>query len=216
MKKVLVLLAGTGFLDGSEIYETVLALLELDRRGIAYQCVAPDIDVPVVDHLTGMPVEGEHRSLLREAARLARGDIKALDEINVDEYDGLLIPGGYGVAHHICTYARSGSDMAIHPGCLHLAQKITAAGKPIGLVCIAAAMAPAIGGMGTRCTVGTDQETIETIFAMGGEHQVCESHGCVVDLERRIVTTPAYMLAERISEVQPGIQAMTEAFASML
>ena len=75
MKTVGVVLSGCGFLDGAEIYESVLTLLFLDRAGVRYQCLAPDIpQMHVVDHLKKEPTN-ETRNVLVEAARLARGNI---------------------------------------------------------------------------------------------------------------------------------------------
>ena len=41
--RVAVLLSGCGVYDGSEIHESVLALLELNRHGVEVRCAAPDI-----------------------------------------------------------------------------------------------------------------------------------------------------------------------------
>ena len=79
MANVAVVLAGCGVYDGAEINEAVLTLLSLEQQGASYQCFAPDKDqMHVVNHLTGEPVEGESRNVLVEAARIARGNIKAL------------------------------------------------------------------------------------------------------------------------------------------
>lgn len=54
---------------------------------------APNIDqMHVVDHLKGSPTE-EKRNVLVESARLARGDIQDLSELNVKELDAIIFPG---------------------------------------------------------------------------------------------------------------------------
>ena len=76
MTRVAVVLAGCGYLDGSEIQEAVLTLLALDRAGAEVTCFAPDKpQMHVVDHLTGQPTE-ESRNVLHEAARIVRGKVR--------------------------------------------------------------------------------------------------------------------------------------------
>lgn len=41
MANVAVILSGCGYLDGAEVFEAVLSLLAIERRGAHYQCFAP-------------------------------------------------------------------------------------------------------------------------------------------------------------------------------
>ena len=66
-------------------------------------------------------------------------------------------------------------------------------------------MAAAITGEGTRCTIGNDPDTAAAIAAMGGEHLECPVSEARVDSEKKMVTTPAYMLAGSVSEAYSGI-----------
>lgn len=215
MSKVAVVLAGCGVYDGAEINEAVLTLLSLEQQGASYQCFAPDIEqMHVINHLTGEPVAGESRNVLVEAARIARGNILDLSQARVDEFDALLVPGGFGAAKNLCNFAVAGAEMTVHPGFLELARAFHQAGKPIGLICIAPVMAAAICGEGTRCTIGTDADTAAAIAAMGGEHLECPVSEARVDAERKMVTTPAYMLAGNVSEAYDGIsQCVSEVLA---
>jgi len=206
MTKVAVVLAGCGVYDGSEINEAVLTLLCLEQQGASYQCFAPDVEqMHVINHLTGEPAEGESRNVLVEAARIARGNIKGLTEAQAGEFDALVVPGGFGAAKNLSDFAVAGAAMQVQPDFLALARAFHAAGKPIGLICIAPVMAAAICGEGTRCTIGNDADTAAAIDAMGGEHLVCPVSEARVDSERKMVTTPAYMLAGSVSEAYSGI-----------
>jgi enhancing lycopene biosynthesis protein 2 len=206
MAKVAVVLAGCGVYDGSEINEAVLTLLCLEQQGASYQCFAPDIEqMHVVNHLTGEPVPGESRNVLVEAARIARGNIKPLTELVATDFDALVVPGGFGAAKNLCDFAVAGSDMSVQQDFLSVAQSFHQAGKAIGLICIAPVMAAAICGEGTRCTIGNDAETAAAIVAMGGEHLDCPVTEARVDAQRKMVTTPAYMLAGSVSEAYAGI-----------
>ena len=206
MAKVAVVLAGCGVYDGAEINEAVLTLLSLEQQGASYQCYAPDIEqMHVVNHLTGEPVAGETRNVLVEAARIARGNILDLASLDVGDFDALLVPGGFGAAKNLCNFAVAGAEMAVHADFLRIARSFHEAGKPIGLMCIAPVMATAICGTGSRCTIGNDAETAAAIEAMGGEHLACPVSEARVDKERKLVTTPAYMLAGSVAEAYSGI-----------
>ena len=112
-KKVAVILSGSGVFDGSEIYEAVLTLLSLDRKGASYQCFAPDISQHhVINHLTGEEMD-ESRNVLVEAARIARGEVKPLRELKADDFDALIIPGGFGAAKNLSDFAFSGSELRV-------------------------------------------------------------------------------------------------------
>ena len=211
MKKVALILSGCGFLDGGEIYEATLTLLALDLAGAEVTAFAPNIEqMHVVNYLTGEPTD-DRRNVLQEAARLMRGKISDLGEANADDFDALIIPGGFGAAKNLSDFAVKGSAMTVNPQVLGFARAIHNAGKPVGLICIAPAMAPAIGGEGTRYTIGNDAGTAAAIDAMGGRHVSCAVDDCVIDSERKIVTTPAYMYAARISDAQRGISKLVNA-----
>ncbi|WP_210397210.1 isoprenoid biosynthesis glyoxalase ElbB [Motiliproteus sediminis] len=209
MKKVAVILAGCGVYDGSEIYESVLTLFNLEQQGASYQCMAPNIDqLHVIDHRTGEVAEGETRNVLTEAARLARGNIIDLADANPDDYDALIIPGGFGAAKNLSDFALEGSACQVNAQVASFARAMAAADKPVGLICIAPAMTPRLFGEGTICTIGHDQDTAAAISAMGGQHERCDVDEVVIDTDRKIVTTPAYMLAGSISEADSGISKL--------
>ena len=210
-KKVAVILSGCGVYDGSEIYESVITLLRLDQRGATVQCFAPNIEqMHVINHLTGdeMP---ESRNVLTESARLARGNIKDLSEANVDEFDALIMPGGFGAAKNLSDFATQGASCKILPDVLTVAQAFAKAGKPVGMMCIAPTMAAQIFGPGVVCTLGDDDDPAAAASReMGIEHQACDVTEIVEDAKHKLVTTPAYMLAQSISEAASGIYKLVD------
>lgn len=210
-KRVAVVLSGCGVFDGSEIYEATITLLRLDQRNAIVQCLAPDIKQHhVINHLSG-EVMDENRDVLVEAARLARGNIRALDSANAEDFDALIVPGGFGAAKNLSDFAFQGAALSVEPGLLAFARAMHDAGKPIGLVCIAPVMSAAICGEGVRCTIGNDEETANAIEQTGAIHQACAVGDICIDEANRLVTTPAFMLAERISEAAEGINKLVDA-----
>ncbi len=214
-KKIAVMLAGCGVYDGSEIYEGTLTLLALDQAGVKYQCMAPNIDqMHVINHLTGEE-SGETRNVLVEAARLARGEIIDLAQAKADDYDALIFPGGFGAAKNLSTFAVDGSNMKINEQVAAFARAIHAQGKPVGLICISPTMVPMLFGEGTECTIGDNADVAGAIEAMGGKHVTCPVDSCHVDREKKVITTPAYMSAGRISEAAAGINQLVKTVLEM-
>lgn len=217
MTKIAVVLSGCGVYDGAEIHESVLTLLRITEKGASYQCMAPNIEqMHVVNHLTGDVIEGESRNALVEAARIARGEIIDVAAAKVEDYDALIVPGGFGAAKNLSDFAVAGAEMTVQPDVLAFAQGMHKAGKPVGLMCIAPAMSARIFGEGVNCTIGTDEETAAAIEAMGGNHIGCPVHEAVIDKERKLVTTPAYMLAGNVAEAAAGINQLVDEVLAML
>jgi enhancing lycopene biosynthesis protein 2 len=212
-----VLLAGCGVYDGAEIHEAVLTLLALDRAGARAVCMAPNApQLHVVNHLTG-EVTGETRNVLVEAARIARGQISDLASVSATDLDALVLPGGFGAAKNLCDFAVKGTDCAVHPEVARLVREVHAQEKPIGAICIApAVIARVLGADQPRLTIGDDAGTAAALTAMGASHVACGTDGIVVDRERRIVTTPAYMLAGWVAETAVGIERLVAEVLAMV
>lgn len=217
MKSVGVLLSGCGVFDGAEIHESVLVLLALDRANARVVCTAPDAPQHhVVNHLTGQPVPHEQRNILVEAARIARGKIQPLSQFDVSQVDALIVPGGFGAAKNLCNLALAGDQFQVHPDVARVLEAAHKAGKPIGFVCIAPAIAARLfGKLGVEVTIGTEADTARVLESAGAHHVNCNVHNIVVDRRLKIVTTPAYMLATRISEAEAGINKLVQAVLEM-
>lgn len=210
MKKVAVILSGCGVYDGAEIHESVLTLLALDRAGVEIVCAAPDAEqLHVVNHLTGESIPAEKRFVLIESARIARGKIKAVRKLDVADLDAVILPGGFGAAKNISTFAVKGEQATVNKEVAEFLITAQEAGKPIGFACIAPAIAAQLfGSQGVQFTIGTDAATGHALEKWGGKHVSCPVDDVVVDHKLKIVSTPAYMLAERITEAEAGINKM--------
>ena len=209
-KKVAVILSGCGVYDGAEIYESVITLLRLDQRGAQVQCFAPNIaQLHVINHLTGEEMP-ESRNVLVESARIARGEVKDIREANAEDFDALIVPGGFGSAKNLSNFAVEGTGCTVQPDVLALTEAFAEAGKPVGLICISPALAAKIYGPGVICTIGNDADTAAALNKMGATHKDCAVSEIVEDKARKLVTTPAYMLAQSISEAASGINKLVD------
>ncbi len=209
MPRIGVLLSGCGVFDGSEIHEAVLTLLALDRAGAEMVCMAPDADqFHVINHLT-QQVTGETRNVLVESARIARGEIRNLKDVQAEDLDGLIIPGGFGAAKNLSDFAVKGPEASVHPEVQRILKAMADAGKPIGAICIApATLTKALSERRPEVTIGTDTGTAAAIESMGGVHRICTVDHIHVDERNRLVTTPAYMLGPGIKDVAEGIEKL--------
>jgi enhancing lycopene biosynthesis protein 2 len=200
-------------MDGSEIHEAVLTLVAIDRAGAEAICMAPNIrQRHVINHLTGEESKGEVRNALVESARIARGKIHDIDAVKAADIDALIFPGGFGAAKNLSDYAFKGADCSVNPEVARLATEVHAARKPIGVICIAPVIAARVlGGEHPQLTIGTDKNTAKDIEKMGAKHVPCPVQEFVVDKERKIVSTPAYMLATSIKEAADGIEKLVAA-----
>ncbi len=216
MFKIGVVLSGCGVMDGAEIHESVLTLLALSKHGAEAVCMAPDINQKeVINHLTGAAVK-ETRNVLAESARIARGKIKDIKTVKVSEIDALIFPGGYGAAKNLCSFASDGADCTVQPDVARLAREIHAAGKPIGAICIAPVLAAKIfEGSPAKLTIGNEKEPAAQIERMGHDHIDCGVMEIVVDAKQKIVSTPAYMLAQNLSEAYAGIEKLVVEILTM-
>ena len=216
-KRVGVVLAGCGFLDGAEIQEAVCTLLSLDKRGAKLVAMAPDVpQMHVVDHVKGAPADGERRGVLAESARIVRGQITDLAKVTAKDLDALVFPGGFGAAKNLCTFAVDGRNMRVNPEVERLARDVHSAGKPLGFVCIAPVIAARLfGGDRVKVTSGNDRDTAAAIESWGATHVDCKVEDVVVDERLEVVSTPAYMLGPWIAPVATGIDKLVSAVLEM-
>ena len=209
MKTIGVVLSGCGVQDGSEIHEAVATLVALSKRGATAVCFAPDDNqTRVMNHAAGQEAL-ESRNMLVEAARIARGEISPLSEANVDNLDGIIMPGGFGAALNLSDFGSQGRNITVRPDLEALLGTFADAGKPIAALCIAppilAKLMQKRGISGAKVTIGNEPSTAMNIEALGQTHVNAAAIDVVVDTENKLVTSPAYMLAGNIAELFEGI-----------
>lgn len=216
-KRAAVLLAGNGVYDGSETTETVSILIHLDRLGAEVSNFAPTIEHShVIDHTKGEPMEGETRCVLKESARIARGNIADITTLKAEDFDALLIPGGFGVAKNLSSFAFDGADMKVIPEVERVLKEFHAAKKPIGFACIA----PILGSCvfpGVELTVGKKtgddwpyQGTAEACEKMGTKIVEKEKNEWHVDEANKFVSAPSYMNANTPSGIFDNLGSLVE------
>jgi enhancing lycopene biosynthesis protein 2 len=214
-KTFAVILSGCGHQDGAEIHEATLTLWAIHKNGAEFQCYAPDIKQHhVLNHITGKEMD-EERNVLIESARIARGKITPLSAFAADSVDGLVLPGGFGAAKNLSSYAFDGADCTVNSDVAKAVQAMHAAGKPIGALCIAPVILAKVLGDVTL-TIGQDSSTAANLAAMGAHHTPTLHGEIAVDRKNKVVSTPCYMLNSRVDQIGDGADHLIRAMLEMM
>jgi enhancing lycopene biosynthesis protein 2 len=212
--KFAIVLSGCGVYDGAEIHESTLTMLAVDKNGCEYEIFAPNIQQHhVINHLTG-EVMDESRNVLIEAARIARGRIKALTEYRPENFDGIIFPGGFGVAKNLSSYAVDGTDMRIDKIVARAVKETHAAGKPIGALCISPVMIAALIP-GVEVTLGSDPKYNAEMETLGSKNKTTGNRKIVTDEKNKVVSTPCYMNNATISDIAEGADMLVKAIIAL-
>lgn len=225
--KIGVLLSGCGVYDGAEIQEAVLTLLAIDELGAEAVCISVNKNQHhVINHLTGEEMN-ESRNMLIESARIARGNVKDIAEVEPADLDALVIPGGFGSAKNFTNWAFSGPEGTVLPEVKLLIVNLVNIGKPIAALCVSpVVVSKALEGsdITSLMTIGSDQEG--SPYDIGGFSAGLQQTGAktemktireiCIDSANKIVTAPCYMMDASISEVRKNIQAALEAVCKLM
>jgi enhancing lycopene biosynthesis protein 2 len=213
-KRIAVVLSGCGFQDGSEIHEGTSILIHLSRNDAEAVCFAPNVSVPVYDHAKDEESSKETRNALVESARISRGQIRDLEELNVEEFDAVVFPGGYGVAKTLSTFAKEGTNCSVRGDVEDAVKDFSEHKKPIGMCCIAPVLAAKLLP-GVEVTIGNNKDVATAISTWGSKNVEKAVNDIHVDENRKVVTTPAYMYDAHPHEVFEGIGKMIDKVIAM-
>lgn len=213
---IAVLLSGCGVYDGTEIHEAVLTLFNIDKEGGEYLCISPDANqYHVINHVTGEET-GEKRNMLVESARIARGKIKDIKSVSVNDFDALVIPGGFGAAKNLTSWAFKGHESEILPEVKHLILEFVSLGKPIAAFCMGpTVIAKALEGTSfkPKLTVGTTEKpspydilaVSKGMEKLGVIAEMTPVEDITVDEKYKIISAPCYMMEATVYEINFGI-----------
>jgi len=215
--KIGVVLAGCGVYDGTEVHEAAAALAALTRAGVDVECFAPDKDqAHTIDHTKGAEIE-QPRNVMLESARISRGAIQPLSSLTPDAVDAVVIPGGFGAAKNLSDFGFKGADMTVDSEMERVISSFHKEGKPLALCCIAPILAAKVlGEQGPTLTMGSQGEEAEWPFqgaidaakGFGANMEMKQVDEVCVDIENKIVTTPAFMYNGKFHQIQDGVSNM--------
>jgi len=213
-KQTAIILSGCGVYDGAEIHEAILTMLAIAKQNADYTIFAPDIEQHhVINHLKGEETT-EKRNVLVEASRIARGDIKALSDYRVQDFDALFIPGGFGAAKNLSSFAFDGANCTIEKETERAIIETHSAKKPIGALCITPALIAKVL-KDVKVTIGQDKATAEAIEQMGSTHANSNHGEVIIDEANKLATTPCYMLDANLVQIADGADNIVKAVLNM-
>jgi enhancing lycopene biosynthesis protein 2 len=218
-KKVAVILCGSGFKDGSEIRESVATLYALSKHGFEYKCFAPDENqYHVINCKTGEELKSQFRNQLIESARIARGEVYDIKTLNAEDFDAVILPGGFGAAKNLCTYAVRGIEGSVHSEVTRVLNQFNTALKPIGAICIAPIiLAMTFKKKNLKITLGKESDTTDDAKKLGHTLYFIGTDEAYTDKENNIVTTSAYMDDKApLHKVFEGIEALVVEIKKLL
>ncbi len=216
MKNIGVLLAGCGNKDGSEIYESTFTVLALSQCDAKITFIAPNRkQMDVFNYVTDTD-DNDVRDILKESARIARGEIIALDAANPETLDGLIIPGGLGAAKNFSSFVEEGLSGKLRDDVAKFIDSIHRIGKPIGAICISPVLLMLhFKDTGFKVTPGLDKKWKNAEKKMGVNIELLPSSEIAVDEKMKIVTTPAFMNDASHAEVFEGISKLVKKVVEM-
>ena len=222
-KTIGVLLAGAGCRDGSEIHEAVSCLLALSQQQANIICFAPDVSSTTINHLTNKN-STEQRNVLVESSRLW-SEVQPIEKITAAQLDGLVVPGGFGVAINLCSWATQGADATVQPQVSHLILELVQQQKPIVGCCMGAILLALVLSYIPKqaiLTVGSSQEPSpydipqlqQQVQALGHQVNNCSIEEVALDENSNIITAPCYLmeasLAQLYSNIENAIHTLTK------
>lgn len=200
MKKFAVVLSGCGSKDGSEIHEATMLLLAIKQLGADYKCFSIDKEQTMVVNFITNEKMNEKRNVLIESARIARDNIDEVKNINVNDFDGIVLPGGFGAALNLSTFGLNNNDYTVEEDLKNKLIEFKNANKPICATCIAPMILAKVF-QGITLTLGNDEGIAKIVQSLGNTFKNTKTGEICVDEKNKIVTTPFYMLAENIKQI---------------
>lgn len=116
-----------------------------------------------MNHQDGQLVKSELRNILKESARITRGNVEGIIGLDPNDFDAVFIPGGYGVAKNASDYAKNHESMAVFPDYENKIKEFINQKKVIATCCmspiiIARILGTKFGGPGATLTLGSKGE----------------------------------------------------------
>lgn len=97
--------------------------------------------------------------MLVESARIARGNVKSMQEMKSEDFDALFVPGGFGAAKNLSDFGFKGAEMEVQKDVSDCLKDFHSNQKYIGMCCISPVIAAKVfgvknGGPGAKLTLG--------------------------------------------------------------
>ena len=156
--------------------------------------------------------------MLEEAARLARGNVKPLNELTSKSFDAVVVPGGFGAAKNLSTMAVHGVNGQLNEDVERVLTEFYKENKTVGTCCIG----PAVLGLNLNNTANT------FTLRMEGEgwdrfsnerawyaNEKCGIDDVCVDVTNKVVTSQTHMYDGKPYEIHDSVGKMVDEVLKM-
>lgn len=192
MKKIAILAVGFGP-GQSEITETISLIISLSEFKAQFKIFAFDTQTALNHH-----------------------EVHPLEQLNPNEFDGLVLPGGAGIATHISTWETDKIKMTVNPKVEKIIKEFHEQSKPIGAICVAPIIvAKVLAKHNPNITLGEDFSEKKIVESWRVTVEECPSQDYITCRDTKVITTPAYMNEATPFQVFTGIRGLTKELVEM-
>lgn len=192
MKKIAILAVGFGP-GQSEITETISLLISLSEFKAQFKIFAFDTQTPLNHH-----------------------ELHPLEQLNSNEFDALVMPGGIGNATHISTWSKDKMKMNVNPTVEKIIKEFYEQSKPIGAICMAPiVVAKVLAKHNPNITLGEEFPEQKIVESWKVTVEQCPSDDYITCRDTKVITTPAYMNDATPFQVFTGIRGLTKELVEM-
>jgi enhancing lycopene biosynthesis protein 2 len=214
MKKIGIILSGCGFQDGSDPRESVLILLQIEKRNCQVQFASVKANQKeVINHRTQETIP-QSRDILVESARLSGTNIQEIKDLSGAELDALVIPGGQGVVKNLGSAVEGSKLFKTYPDLRKLLREMFRRKKPIGGCGLASlVIAESLSDIcetPLTLTLGNDPQLAQQLEKLEAVHVIAKGDEAIMDEQNRIVTTPGAQLKQKAADFYGGVENLIE------
>ncbi|MEW5763355.1 MAG: hypothetical protein ACOYXN_06105 [Acidobacteriota bacterium] len=199
-RRVGVLLAGCGALDGTDPFETVFVFEAIEDLGHEAVPVVADLtQMHVVDHTSGDELMGQSRRLAQESARLAIGKVYFLKDLAPTLLDALVIPGGQGAVKNLLSNFGAPEPPRVPPEVGDFIRSLHAGGGAVGALSLG-------------------EFVLNALFEPDPERPGClelESGAVWSDPDRRLALAPGHLIPSSLADLRRGVRALVALLLQM-
>jgi len=211
MKTVGLLISGIGFNRGTSVWDVSYVLKELERCNAKPIPIAPREGIE--KNIPGPRRKSEpKRNYLNEAKMMVRGEVYYLDQIDSNDLDTLIIPGGRGAVTVFSSLLRDGTETQFLPELRELVISFFFRNKYIASIGYGGALLAVLLRNITEpiLTIGEDVEIIEVLKKMGADVLKVKPDEVILDEKSKIISTPGTSPNSSLYKACKGIEILID------
>jgi enhancing lycopene biosynthesis protein 2 len=200
------IVSGCGVYSGTENNEMTLSMLSASQNGATTEIFAPNEQCIMSNPFGKITESHETSNILYESAKITRGKVKDLSLLNIENFDALVLPGGFGVIKNlsnIAKYEMNKEEIIVNPIVKKIIKDFHNVRKPILAICIAPLLVASVIN-NAKITLGAFSNKPKD-YPIKFEYIECNADSFYLDEENLIYSTPAFMSSNDLGVIYKGI-----------